>query len=177
MSPDAHGCRFTNRQHRARPRSWPDFCQGPGARLLLYYWEIMLNRGVGGRVECFVVRSMENGEQRGGRLVYRTSLDQGIGNHMTICIGYVLIHIGGLDRSVFFMLYIVMFCYFVRCTEYKFCVSVVQGGPSRDLTFGLVFTETSGRLLGATTSIPPLWVIKQGAEIPLKFVLISYIRA
>jgi hypothetical protein len=33
MSPDAHGCRFTNRQGRARARSWPDFCQ-----VLVYFF-------------------------------------------------------------------------------------------------------------------------------------------
>lgn len=38
-----------------------------------------------------------------------TSLDQdGLGHHMTICIGDVLIHIGGLNISAFFS-YLVMF--------------------------------------------------------------------
>lgn len=66
--------------------------------------------GVCDRVKYSVVRSMENGERRteysGGALgddiamLSCTSLDQdGLGHHMTICIGDVLIHIGDLNRS------------------------------------------------------------------------------
>lgn len=56
-----------------------------------------------------------------------TSLDQdGLGHHMTICIGDVLIHIDGLNRSVFFFFYLVML-YYVTISVYKFCVLGVQG--------------------------------------------------
>lgn len=77
--------------------------------------------GVCDGVEYSVVRSMENGVRRGAlgeniAMLSCTSSDQdGLGHHMTICIGDVLIHIGGLNSSAFcFLLVYVLLCHDIR---------------------------------------------------------------
>lgn len=58
-----------------------------------------------------------------------TSLDQdGLGHHMTICIGDVLIHIGGLNRSVFFFF---LLGYALLCHD--ICVQILCVGGARTI--------------------------------------------
>lgn len=111
---------------RVRLGLGPDFCRWPGAALFLYYWKIIWFmwhlswvEGVCGTPYSIVHCCTKYGEGstpysggawRGYCYVKLYELGPGwVRHHMTICIGYVLIHTGGLDRTVLLdMVYVLL---------------------------------------------------------------------